>query len=136
MTCRKLQNHFDILIILNYISLKHISVLSIYRDKAHEHIIVIKMSSSEAPAAVEEVVKESTPPKPAAVAPPTGGRYWSWGLNCSVIDVALRVLLFAATLVSLVVMVTSDQSKLVPLPQDPTQLVKAPAKFKYSSAFM
>lgn len=43
-------------------------------------------------------------------------------------DLILRFLLFASSLVAVVVMVTSNQTEYVPLPR--------PAKFRYSPAFM
>ncbi|XWS08644.1 hypothetical protein CRYUN_Cryun40dG0019400 [Craigia yunnanensis] len=55
--------------------------------------------------------------------------------NYSLVDVALRVLLFAATLTSLVVMVTSKQTELVPVLGLPVR-VPVPAKFNHSPAFI
>ncbi|TXG71791.1 hypothetical protein EZV62_000370 [Acer yangbiense] len=76
----------------------------------------------------------STDPEFAAKAttlPPKSDVPPSWRSNCSVVDVALRVLLFSATLVAIIVMVTSEQSEFVlGLP------VKRPAKFTHSPAFI
>ncbi|KAL5541795.1 hypothetical protein UlMin_009505 [Ulmus minor] len=49
-------------------------------------------------------------------------------VNCSVIDVALRVLLFASTLTSIIVLVTSKQTVRAPLPLQ--------AKFQHTPAFI
>ncbi|KAK3039008.1 hypothetical protein RJ639_027493 [Escallonia herrerae] len=51
------------------------------------------------------------------------------------VDVVLRVLLFASTLVAVVVMVTSKQTKLVQVPGVPFA-VPLPAKFNHSPAFI
>ncbi|XVF28406.1 hypothetical protein REPUB_Repub15cG0026800 [Reevesia pubescens] len=56
--------------------------------------------------------------------------------NYSVVDVALRVLLFAASLSSVVVMVTSKQTELVPVPGLPNVRLPLPAKFNHSPAFI
>ncbi|KAJ4722241.1 CASP-like protein [Melia azedarach] len=68
---------------------------------------------------------EATPPPPP---PPVRENYFA-------VDVALRVLLFSATLVSLVVMVSSKQTELVILPGVPIR-VRVPAKFNHSPAFI
>ncbi|KAK3189801.1 hypothetical protein Dsin_029362 [Dipteronia sinensis] len=83
------------------------------------------MASSTDP---EFAAKEATlPPKSLAksdVPPPRRS-------NCSVVDVALRVLLFSATLVAIILMVTSEESKIVPILS-----VKRSAKFTHSPAFI
>ena len=56
--------------------------------------------------------------------------------NYSLVDIALRFLLFAASLSSVVAMVTSKQTELVPVPGMPTVRVPVPAKFNHSHAFM
>ncbi|XVF28405.1 hypothetical protein REPUB_Repub15cG0026700 [Reevesia pubescens] len=56
--------------------------------------------------------------------------------NYSVVDVALRVLLFAASLSSVVVMVTSKQTELLPVPGLPNVRLPLPAKFDHSPAFI
>jgi uncharacterized protein (TIGR01569 family) len=53
-----------------------------------------------------------------------------------VADVVLRVVLFAAAVTSVVVIVTSNQTKLVPLPVPPFLKVPRPAKFVHSPAFV
>ncbi|KAK1591527.1 hypothetical protein Q3G72_009106 [Acer saccharum] len=70
----------------------------------------------------------STDPEFAAKAttlPPKSDVPPSWWSNCSLVDVALRVLLFSATLVAIIVMVTSEQSEF-----------ERPAKFNHSPAFI
>ncbi|KAJ4722242.1 CASP-like protein [Melia azedarach] len=72
--------------------------------------------------------------KPAATSPyelpPTPSR-----VNYSPIDATLRFLLFSASVVSVVLMVTSKQSQLVPVPGLPFA-VTIPAKFNHSPAFI
>ena len=51
-------------------------------------------------------------------------------VNCFVLDVTLRVLLFAAALTAVVVVVTSDQTKFI------VPLGFLEAKFKHSPAFV
>lgn len=51
-------------------------------------------------------------------------------------QVGLRGLLLAATITSVVVMVTSKQTELVPVPTMPTLSVPISAKFNHSPAFM
>ncbi|KAJ0477538.1 putative casparian strip membrane protein [Helianthus annuus] len=51
-----------------------------------------------------------------------------------VVDVALRVLLFATALVAIIVMVTSKQTKMIPVA--PGLVVPMTAKFTQSPAFM
>ncbi|KAH7573624.1 hypothetical protein ACOSP7_007402 [Xanthoceras sorbifolium] len=90
------------------------------------------MASTD-PEVAKEAAQSKSPAKsdlPPPLPPATGA------VNCSVVDVVLRVLLFSATLVAVIVMVTSEQSKLVPLPQMPTVSVKLPAKFNHSPAFI
>ncbi|CAK7333063.1 unnamed protein product [Dovyalis caffra] len=74
-----------------------------------------------------EAIKSEALPPPAA--PPCRS------FNCSYVDVALRVLLFAAAVTAVVVMVTAKQTKVVPLPGSS---VTAPveAKFSDSPAFI
>ncbi|XWS14021.1 hypothetical protein CRYUN_Cryun36dG0088200 [Craigia yunnanensis] len=74
----------------------------------------------------------ASPPK--SEAPPVAAAKCPF--NYSLVDVALRVLLFAATLSSVVVMVTSKQTKLVPVPALPTVRVRVPAKFTHSPALI
>ncbi|KAL7597554.1 hypothetical protein Lser_V15G22582 [Lactuca serriola] len=72
--------------------------------------------------AAEEPLKRSAPPQ-------------EYKGDCSpLIDVALRVLLFLTALVSLIVMVTSNQTKLIPLA--PGLAIRLPAKFQHSPAFI
>ena len=76
----------------------------------------------------------ASPPKSEVPPPPpprTGG-----GGCCSFVDVALRISVFATTLVSVVVMVTSSQTELVPYPIRPSILVPVKAKFSNSPAFI
>ncbi|KAK8548707.1 hypothetical protein V6N13_054514 [Hibiscus sabdariffa] len=56
--------------------------------------------------------------------------------DCSVVDVALRILVFAATLSSVVVMVTSDQTEVVPVPGSPQVSLPLQAKFNQSPALI
>lgn len=73
------------------------------------------------------------PPPPECKAPPSEA---SPPANYFVLaDVVLRVLLFAAALTAVVVMVTSKQTKLVPIPFPPFR-APLPAKFDHSPAFM
>lgn len=67
-----------------------------------------------------EVKSSSTPP------PPAGVDYFK-------VDVILRFLLLAASVVALAVIVSSDQTEQVPFQN---LLVPQPAKFKYSPAFV
>ncbi|XP_022761210.1 CASP-like protein 1D1 [Durio zibethinus] len=84
------------------------------------------MESTDKPIALPPKA-EAAPPAAAAKCP----------FNYSVVDVALRVLLFAASLSSVVVMVTSKQTKLVPMPGFPTgPRVTIPAKFNHSPALI
>ncbi|KAK2646461.1 hypothetical protein Ddye_021656 [Dipteronia dyeriana] len=88
------------------------------------------MASSTDP---EVAAKAATPPPKSPVksdVPPPRKS------NFSVVDVALRVLLFSATLVAIILMVTSEESKFVPVPLSPSLLVKRPAKFTHSPAFI
>lgn len=55
----------------------------------------------------------------------------SFGL---VADVALRVLLFATALAAIIVMVTSEQTKMIPVA--PGKVIARAAKFNHSPAFM
>lgn len=66
-----------------------------------------------------EYGKEVRPPPP----PPTGKHYFA-------VDLALRVLLFASALTAVLVLVTSNQTKLIP------GLGSRKAKFNQSPAFM
>ncbi|KAG2727221.1 hypothetical protein I3760_01G148400 [Carya illinoinensis] len=81
------------------------------------------MASTDKPTDPEHG-KEIPPPKPEvpAAAPPA--------VNCFVLDVGLRVLLFAAALTAVIVMVTSEQTKLIPL------LGNRKAKFNHSPALI
>ncbi|XVF62659.1 hypothetical protein PTKIN_Ptkin09bG0026100 [Pterospermum kingtungense] len=76
---------------------------------------------------------EKTAASPKSEAPPPVEVAAKCPFNYSFVDVALRVLLFAATLTSLVVMVTSKQTKLIPLPAPPTF---REAKFNHSPALI
>nr|KAJ0206000.1 hypothetical protein LSAT_V11C500246960 [Lactuca sativa] len=72
--------------------------------------------------AAEEPLKRSAPPQ-------------EYKGECSpLVDVALRVLLFLTALVSIIVMVTSNQTKLIPLA--PGLAIRLPAKFQHSPAFI
>jgi hypothetical protein len=62
--------------------------------------------------------KEVRPPPP-----PTGEHYFA-------VDLALRVLLFASALTAVLVLVTSNQTKLIPV------LGSRKSKFNHSPAFM
>uniref|UniRef100_A0A5B7C421 CASP-like protein n=1 Tax=Davidia involucrata TaxID=16924 RepID=A0A5B7C421_DAVIN len=92
-----------------------------------------------------EPEKTAPPPEPEKVAPPPEApppeskapgesrpiEYFV------VVDVVLRVLLFASTLASVLLMVTSKQTKLVPLPALGIPFpVPVPAKFNHSPAFI
>ncbi|XWS39068.1 hypothetical protein CRYUN_Cryun18bG0018400 [Craigia yunnanensis] len=89
------------------------------------------MASTDKPEA-ETTKPVASPPKPEAPAAAAKCPF-----NYSVVDVALRVLLLAATVSSVVVMVTSKQTKLVPVPGLPTiARVPVPAKFNHSPAFI
>ncbi|XWS53670.1 hypothetical protein CRYUN_Cryun10bG0020500 [Craigia yunnanensis] len=79
----------------------------------------------------ETTKPSASPPKHEALAASAKGPF-----NCSVVDVALRVLLLGAAVSSVVVMVTSKQTELVPVPGLPTVRVPAPAKFNHSPAFI
>jgi len=68
--------------------------------------------------------------QPAAVA--TGASNYS----CLGVDVGLRVLLLAASIVAVVLMVTSKQTEIVPVPTIPGLTVPHPAKFDDSPALM
>ncbi|XP_022723066.1 CASP-like protein 1D1 [Durio zibethinus] len=81
-----------------------------------------------------EYTGKSAVPPPTAEAPPVAAAKGTF--NYSVVEVALRVLLFAATLSSVVVMVTSKQTELVPVTSMPTVRVPIPAKFNHSPAFI
>lgn len=102
------------------------------------------MASSETPAA--EKIEQPLPPAPepekpapAPEEPPPETR--SLATNAPntnyfpVIDVVLRFLLFASSLVAVVVMVTSKQTELVAVPGFPFR-APLPAKFNHSPAFM
>ena len=78
-----------------------------------------------AAASMEVPLKSSTPPPEYA----TGG-FKMHGL----LDVLLRVLLFATALVSIIVMVISKQTKQIPVA--PGITVTREAKFNHSPAFM
>ncbi|TKY54113.1 CASP protein 1D2 [Spatholobus suberectus] len=54
------------------------------------------------------------------------------GVDTFKFDVVLRFLLFAASLVAVVVVVTGNETEYIPVPR----LVPRPAKFKYSPAFV
>ncbi|EOY06415.1 Casparian strip membrane protein domain - like 10 [Theobroma cacao] len=75
--------------------------------------------------------KPASPPKPEAPLPASKCPF-----NYSVVDVTLRVLLFAATVTSVVVMVSSKQTEVVPLPTMPTVRLPLPAKFSHSPALI
>ncbi|KAF5465536.1 hypothetical protein F2P56_015532 [Juglans regia] len=77
------------------------------------------MASTDKPTDHPEHGKEIPPPKPEVPA----GNYF-------VLDVALRVLLFAAALTAVIVMVTSEQTKLIP------GLGHRKAKFNHTPAFI
>ncbi|XVF66279.1 hypothetical protein PTKIN_Ptkin10aG0022300 [Pterospermum kingtungense] len=85
------------------------------------------MASTDKPE--PETTKPEAPPPAAAAAA-------RCPFNFTLVDVALRVLLLAAVICSVVVMVTSNQTKRIPAPSMPTFLVPVPAKFKHSPAFI
>lgn len=60
--------------------------------------------------------------------PGSGTGTGSGGVDYFKFDLILRFLLFAASLVAVVVMVTGNQTEYIPLPR--------PAKFRYSPAFV
>ena len=77
------------------------------------------MASTDKPTDPEYNKGAPPPPPPSAT------------VNCSVLDVTLRVLLFAAALTAVVVVVTSDQTKFI------VQLGSyREAKFKHSPALV
>ena len=77
------------------------------------------MASTDKPTDPEYNKGPPPPPPPSAT------------VNCSVLDVTLRVLLFAAALTAVVVVVTSDQTKFI------VQLGSyREAKFKHSPALV
>lgn len=78
------------------------------------------MSSSDKPAPADPEYKSSSTPAP------DGVDYFKF-------DVILRFLLFAASLVAVVVMVTSGQTETVLFQGRP---LRRPAKFRYSPAFV
>ncbi|KAJ0092967.1 hypothetical protein Patl1_25584 [Pistacia atlantica] len=83
------------------------------------------MESTDKPTTPPPKSDEAPPPPPPAIR----------RVNCFVVDVALRVLLFAATLVAVVVMVTSKETEFVPVP--PTgAMMRRTAKFNHSPAFI
>lgn len=89
------------------------------------------MASTENPdpeTGKSEPIPESTatPPPPSSAA---------GFLDCRKIDVITRVLLFSATLTALIVMVTSDQTKITQLPGAPSP-APVSAEFNDSPAFM
>ncbi|XVE65669.1 hypothetical protein DITRI_Ditri08aG0018600 [Diplodiscus trichospermus] len=71
----------------------------------------------------------------ASVAKPEAAAAAKCPFNYSVVDVALRVLLLAASVTSVVVMATSKQTELVPAPGF-TFRVPVSAKFNHSPAFI
>ncbi|KAI3804637.1 hypothetical protein L1987_26336 [Smallanthus sonchifolius] len=74
---------------------------------------------------IDTTVKPSGPP------PENKG-----SIGPGVIDVGLRFLLFATALVSVIVMVTSKQTKLFPVPMVPGLSIAIVAKFNQSPAFI
>jgi len=84
----------------------------------------------EAPVTEPKVEKAVPPPETKAAEPVRPRNY------LVVADVVLRVVLFAAAVTSVVVMVTSNQTKLVTLPVPPFPKVPRPAKFVHSPAFI
>ncbi|KAE8723390.1 CASP-like protein 1D1 [Hibiscus syriacus] len=91
------------------------------------------MASTDKPAVVSESApkSEAGPPEAEAVAAPT-----KFAFNYSLVDVALRILLFAAALSSVVVMVTSKQTEVVPVPGLPGVMLPFQAKFNHSPALI
>ncbi|GKU85539.1 hypothetical protein SLEP1_g205 [Rubroshorea leprosula] len=75
------------------------------------------------------VASEGAPPLPPPPAPPCKVDYFA-------VDVALRVWLFAAAVTSVVVMVTSEETEVVPVPGVPNHILPLPAKFNHSPAFI
>jgi len=100
---------------------------------------VEKEAPPPAPMEEPEAVKAAPPPEevapePEKAAPPPG----EWKAPTEyvvVVDLVLRVLLFASTLVSVVVMVTSKQTKLIQVTGFPVRVPIA-AKFQDSPAFI
>ncbi|KAI8003722.1 hypothetical protein LOK49_LG08G03118 [Camellia lanceoleosa] len=84
------------------------------------------MESTDKPA--PEPQKAAPPPEAAAPVPPPESKVPD---RFVVADVVLRVILFAAAVTAVVVMVTGNQTKHVPVPR-----VAVPEKFNYSPAFI
>ncbi|KAJ7980215.1 CASP-like protein [Quillaja saponaria] len=93
------------------------------------------MATTDKPADTEygkEVTPSPIPPPASGGAPPP---WWSVVVDSSYIDVILRGLLFAASVVAIVVIVTGDQTELVPNPL--TRSVEyRKAEFNNSPAFI
>ncbi|KAL6957483.1 hypothetical protein U1Q18_031023 [Sarracenia purpurea var. burkii] len=103
------------------------------------------MASTDKPAAEPEAPEKATPLSAAPaqdlekVAPPPEDKLEVATRTADyfvVADVVLRVLLFASTVTAVVVIVTSKQTKLVPVSFPPFRPVPRPAKFVYSPAFV
>ncbi|KAK4759214.1 hypothetical protein SAY87_022345 [Trapa incisa] len=88
------------------------------------------MASDQKPADLETETTETTK---AVEEPPRPPKSTSLD-KCVTVDVVLRVVLFAATLTSLLVLVTSNQSKHRPVIGSPLAVVEA--KFNHSPAFI
>lgn len=89
------------------------------------------MASTEEPTKIAPTTEAPPPPSAAAagaVAAATSNYFLA-------IDFVLRFLLFASALVAVVVMVTSEQTEMVPVPIPPF-LAPMTAKFKHSPAFI
>ncbi|KAL4313227.1 hypothetical protein GQ457_01G031020 [Hibiscus cannabinus] len=85
-------------------------------------------------AATDKTAVDSELPPKSEAAPPDAAAKCPF--NYSLVDVALRVLVFAATLTSVVVMVTSKQTELVSVPGFPGFRLTLQAKFSQSPALV
>lgn len=86
-------------------------------------------AEAPAPAKPTPAPEEPPPETKAAATEPTPVKYFP------IIDVVLRVLLFASAVVVVVVTVTSKQTELVPIPFSPVRAL-LPAKFNHSPALI
>ncbi|KAE8726358.1 CASP-like protein 1D1 [Hibiscus syriacus] len=91
------------------------------------------MASTDKPAVVSE-----SPPKSEAVPPEAAAdaALAKFAFDYSFVDVTARIFVFAAALCSVVVMVTSEQTEVVPVPGLPGVRLPLPAKFNHSPALI
>lgn len=97
-----------------------------YLFQTNQETSSLPMASTTEKPVDPEYTSEPPPPPPPAT---TGIDYFQ-------VDVALRVLLFASSLVAVVVIVTSQQTELFPSISPLGPSVPKPAKFKNYPAFM